>query len=106
MGNSGSHGLGAALACVAAVTRSHAVLAPLSAIFAVEALSCVLQMAWWSYTKRVFGKGAKLIKRAPLHHHLEFSGWHETSIVVMAVAVQMLLCVAVLVIWPRGHIWP
>lgn len=105
MGNSGSHGLGAALACVAAVTCSHAVVAPLSAVFALEALSCVLQMGWWWYTVRAFGEGRRLIKRAPLHHHLEFSGWHETSIVAVAVAVQLLLCAAVLAVWQRGYIF-
>lgn len=60
-------------------------------------------MAWWRYTKRVRGKGERLLKRAPLHHHLEFSGWHETKIVVRAVAVQMIFCVAVLIIWPQGY---
>lgn len=105
MGNSGAHGLGAALACVAAVTGTHAVLAPLSAVFAVEALSCVLQVGWWSYTKRTRGQGEKLLKRAPLHHHLEFSGWHETKVVFVAVAVQILICVGALMMWPRSQVW-
>lgn len=105
MGNSCSHGLGAALATVAAVSRSHAVLAPLSALFALEAFSCVLQILWWTCTKRAFGEGRRLLKRAPLHHHLEFSGWHETQIVFVAVVMQIVICVTVLRVWPQDYMW-
>ena len=58
----------------------------------VEALSVMLQVSYFKYTKRRFGQGRRLFQMAPLHHHFEKKGWKETQVVVRFWIVTMLLC--------------
>ena len=61
-------------------------------IFVVEALSVMLQVTWFKYTKKKYGEGRRILKMAPLHHHFEKSGWKETQVVVRFWIITMLLC--------------
>ena len=63
----------------------------LSGIFAVESLSVVLQVGYYKATKDADGKGKRLFKMAPIHHHLELSGWTETQVVGVFYAIEVLL---------------
>ena len=92
MGDVGALALGAALGTVAVIVRQEIVLAIMGGIFVVEALSVMLQVTWFKYTKRRYGEGRRLLKMAPLHHHFEKSGWKETQVVVRFWIVTMLLC--------------
>jgi phospho-N-acetylmuramoyl-pentapeptide-transferase len=65
---------------------------PYGGIFVAEALSVIVQVAWFKYTKRRFGEGRRLLLMAPLHHHFEKKGWAETQVVVRFWVVTMLLC--------------
>ena len=92
MGDVGALALGAALGTIAVIVRQEIVLAIMGGIFVVEALSVMLQVMFFKYTKRRYGTGRRLFKMAPLHHHFEKSGWKETQVVVRFWIITMLLC--------------
>ena len=92
MGDVGALALGAALGTIAVIVRQEIVLAIMGGIFVVEALSVMLQVTCFKYTKRKDGEGRRLLKMAPLHHHFEKSGWKETQVVVRFWIITMLLC--------------
>ena len=92
MGDVGALALGAALGTVAVIVRQEIVLAIMGGIFVVEALSVMLQVTWFKYSKKKYGEGLRLLKMAPLHHHFEKSGWQETQVVVRFWIITMLLC--------------
>jgi len=92
MGDVGALALGGALGTIAVIVRQEIVLAVMGGIFVVEALSVMLQVSYFKYTKRRFGEGRRILKMAPLHHHFEKSGWKETQVVVRFWIITMLLC--------------
>jgi phospho-N-acetylmuramoyl-pentapeptide-transferase len=98
MGDTGSLALGGALAAVGILTENIFALLILSGIFAIEALSVTLQVGYYKATKDADGKGKRLFKMAPIHHHLELSGWKETQVVGVFYAIQVLLVIITLVI--------
>jgi phospho-N-acetylmuramoyl-pentapeptide-transferase len=92
MGDVGALALGAALGTIAVIVRQEIVLAIMGGIFVAEALSVMVQVGYFKYTRRKFGTGRRLLKMAPLHHHFEKSGWKETQVVVRFWIITMLLC--------------
>ena len=92
MGDVGALALGGALGTIAVIVRQEIVLAIMGGIFVVEALSVMLQVSWFKYTKKKYGEGRRILKMAPLHHHFEKSGWRETQVVVRFWIITMLLC--------------
>ncbi len=92
MGDVGALALGAALGTVAVIVRQEIVLAIMGGIFVVEALSVMLQVTYFKYSKKKYGQGRRLFKMAPLHHHFEKEGWKETQVVVRFWIITMLLC--------------
>jgi phospho-N-acetylmuramoyl-pentapeptide-transferase len=92
MGDVGALALGAALGTIAVIVRQEIVLAIMGGIFVVEAVSVMLQVGYFKYTKRRFGQGRRLFQMAPLHHHFEKKGWKETQVVVRFWIITMLLC--------------
>ncbi len=74
MGDTGSMGLGVLLAIVAFLTNTVFILPIIGIIFVIEALSFFLQIIWRKLFKR------KLFLSAPIHHHLEASGWPESKV--------------------------
>ena len=92
MGDVGALALGGALGTIAVIVRQEIVLAIMGGIFVVEALSVMLQVTWFKYTKKRYGEGRRLLKMAPLHHHFEKSGWKETQVVIRFWIITMLLC--------------
>ena len=92
MGDVGALALGAALGTIAVIVRQEIVLAIMGGIFVVEALSVMLQVLYFKYTRKRFGTGRRILKMAPLHHHFEKSGWKETQVVVRFWIITMLLC--------------
>ena len=75
MGDTGSLALGASLGTVALVIKAEIMLIIVGGIFVVEVLSVILQV--WSFRTRQ----KRIFKMAPLHHHFELLGWHETKVV-------------------------
>ena len=92
MGDVGALALGASLGTIAVIVRQEIVLFIMGGIFVVEALSVMLQVSYFKYTKKRFGAGRRLLKMAPLHHHFEKQGWKETQVVVRFWIITMLLC--------------
>ncbi len=76
MGDVGSLSLGATLAVVALMTGQWLLLPLVGIMFVAEALSVMLQVAYFKLTH-----GKRLFKMAPLHHHFELLGWSETQVV-------------------------
>lgn len=98
MGDTGSLALGGALASVALLSNSLWALFVLGGIFFVETLSVMAQVSYYKATKGPDGIGKRLFKMAPLHHHLELSGWAETQVVGTFYAISgilALLCLAI-----------
>ncbi len=81
MGDTGALALGGALGAVALLSNSLWILLIISGIFLVETLSVIAQVGYYKATKGPDGIGKRLLKMAPLHHHLELSGWLETQVV-------------------------
>jgi phospho-N-acetylmuramoyl-pentapeptide-transferase len=92
MGDVGALALGGALGTIAVITRQEIVLAIMGGIFVAEALSVIIQVSWFKYTRRRYGEGRRIFLMAPLHHHFEKKGWTETQVVVRFWIVTMLLC--------------
>jgi phospho-N-acetylmuramoyl-pentapeptide-transferase len=76
MGDTGSLGLGGAIAGMAVMTKSEVLLIVIGGIFVIEALSVAAQV----FTFRVFRR--RILLMAPIHHHFELMGWSETKIIV------------------------
>jgi phospho-N-acetylmuramoyl-pentapeptide-transferase len=68
------------------------VLGIMGGVFVAEALSVMIQVSWFKYTKRRYGEGRRIFLMAPLHHHFEKKGWAESQVVVRFWIVTMLLC--------------
>lgn len=92
MGDVGALALGAALGTIAVIVRQEIVLFIMGGIFVAEALSVMVQVSYFKYTKKRYGVGQRVLKMAPLHHHFEKSGWKETQVVVRFWIITMLLC--------------
>ena len=92
MGDVGALALGGALGTIAVIVRQEIVLAIMGGIFVAEAISVMVQVSYFKYTKKKYGEGRRILKMAPLHHHFEKSGWKETQVVVRFWIITMLLC--------------
>jgi phospho-N-acetylmuramoyl-pentapeptide-transferase len=92
MGDVGALALGGALGTIAVIVRQEIVLAIMGGIFVVEALSVMVQVMYFKYTKKRYGTGQRILLMAPLHHHFEKTGWKETQVVVRFWIITMLLC--------------
>jgi phospho-N-acetylmuramoyl-pentapeptide-transferase len=95
MGDTGSMGLGGALAAFAIVTKTEILLLLIGGIFVVEALSVILQVVTF---KRL---GRRILLMAPLHHHFEMKAWSETRIMVRFWIAAAILCACAFVLYYR-----
>ncbi len=81
MGDTGSLALGGIIAVMAFSVRKELVLPLLTGIFLIENVSVMIQVAYFKYTKKKFGEGRRVFLMAPLHHHYQKKGYHESKIV-------------------------
>ena len=88
MGDTGSLFLGGAVAALAFVFDMPLVLIPVGIIYILETLSDIIQVGYFKLTH-----GKRFFKMAPLHHHLELSGWSEAKLVVVFSLVTLAGCV-------------
>lgn len=82
MGDTGSLPLGGLLGYVAVVTRQELLLVIAGGVFVMEAGSVILQVGYFKMTRRRSGKGRRLFRVAPIHHHFHLGGWAESKVVV------------------------
>ncbi|MCY6370355.1 phospho-N-acetylmuramoyl-pentapeptide-transferase [Clostridium ganghwense] len=86
MGDTGSLALGGAVGVVAMILKLPLLIIIVGGIYVAETVSVILQVA----SNKLFGK--RIFKMAPLHHHFELSGWHETKVVTVFSIVTVILC--------------
>ena len=72
LGDTGSLAIGGAIAMLAILIKQELLLIIVGGVFVIEAASVVIQSGYFKYTKKRFGKGRRVFKCAPLHHHFEF----------------------------------
>ena len=94
MGDTGSLALGGAIGTMMILIKKEFLLPILGGVFFAETVSVIIQVAYFKYTRKKYGEGRRLFKMAPLHHHFEKSGLHESKIVsrfyIMAVLMAII----------------
>ncbi len=93
MGDTGSLPLGGIIAVFAIVIRKELLLPLLCGIFLIESLSVLIQVGWFKTTKMIYGEGRRVFKMAPLHHHYQKQGLHESKIVQRFFIIGILVAV-------------
>ena len=81
MGDTGSLTLGALISVIAVIVRKELIIPILCGVFFIETLSVILQVTYFKYTRIKKGVGRRIFKMAPLHHHYQKLGFHESKIV-------------------------
>ena len=97
MGDTGSLALGGIIAVVAILIRKELLIPILCGIFLIENVSVLLQVGYFKYTKKKYGVGKRVFKMAPLHHHYQKLGMHESKIVTRFWIVGIMLAVITVV---------
>ena len=97
MGDTGSLTIGALIAVIALLVRKELLLPILCGIFLVEALSVILQVGYFKYSRSKWGEGRRVFLMSPLHHHYQKKGFHESKIVARFWIVGILLAVLTIV---------
>ena len=93
MGDTGSLALGGAIGGLAILVKKEFLLPILGGVFFAETISVILQVSYFKYTKKKYGTGKRLFKMAPLHHHFEKAGLHESKIVLRFYIIAVLLAI-------------
>jgi len=81
MGDTGSLALGGAFGIIAVLIHQPFVLVIAGGVFVAEAVSVIVQKGWFKFTRLRTGAGQRIFLMAPLHHHFEKKGWHESQVV-------------------------
>ena len=92
MGDTGSLAIGGIIAVFALCIRKELLLPLLCGIFLAEAVSVMVQVGYFKYTKRKYGEGRRVLLMSPLHHHYQKRGVFETKIVMRFFIISILLC--------------
>ena len=85
MGDTGSLALGGYLGAIGIITKHEIVLAITGGLFVLEAISVIIQVASYKLT------GKRVFKMAPIHHHFEKKGWHESTVVIRFWIISIIL---------------
>jgi phospho-N-acetylmuramoyl-pentapeptide-transferase len=97
MGDTGSLTIGGIIAVFALCIRKELLLPLLCGVFLVEALSVMVQVGYFKYTKRKYGEGRRVLLMSPLHHHYQKKGLFETKIMMRFFIISLLLAAMTLV---------
>ena len=82
MGDTGSLALGGALGIIAVLIHQPLMLVIAGGVFVAETVSVIIQTSYFKYTRKRYGTGRRVFLMAPLHHHFERKGWHESQVVI------------------------
>ena len=93
MGDTGSLALGGIIAVFAIIIRKELMIPVICGIFLIENVSVMTQVAYFKYTKKKFGEGKRVFRMAPLHHHYQVLGMHESKIVARFWIIGVMLAV-------------
>ena len=97
MGDTGSLALGGLIGYISIVIRQELMLFLVGGIFVAEAVSVMLQVGYFKYTRKRYGEGRRIFLMSPLHHHFQRKGWTETQVVVRFWCIGAMLAVMALV---------
>ena len=97
MGDTGSLTIGGIIAVFALCIRKELLLPLLCGVFLVEALSVMVQVGYFKYTKRKYGEGRRILLMSPIHHHYQKKGLFETKIMMRFFIASLLLSALTLV---------
>lgn len=87
MGDTGSLTLGGVLGLVAIIVKQEVLMMVICGIFIAEAVSVIIQVSYYKMTKK------RIFRCAPLHHHFQFKGWHESKVTIRFWVIAALLAV-------------
>jgi phospho-N-acetylmuramoyl-pentapeptide-transferase len=82
MGDTGSLALGGLIGTIAFMVQQPLTLVIVGGVFVWEAVSVLIQVGWFKYTRRRYGEGRRFFRMAPIHHHFQKQGWPETKVVL------------------------
>lgn len=94
MGDVGSLSIGGALGTVAILTKQEFLLPFVGGIFIIEALSVMMQVGYFKFTKKTRGVGKRIFRQAPIHHHFQLGGMTEAKVVFRFVIIAVLFALA------------
>ena len=97
MGDTGSLTIGGIIAVIAFAVRKEFLIPILCGIFLAETLSVMLQVSYFKHTKKKYGEGKRIFLMAPLHHHYQKKGYHESKIVTRFWIIGVLLAIVTIV---------
>ena len=97
MGDTGSLTIGGIIAVVALSVRKELLIPVLCGVFFFESLSVILQVGYFKYTKKKTGVGKRIFLMAPVHHHFQKQGHHESKIVTRFWIITIALAIISLV---------
>jgi phospho-N-acetylmuramoyl-pentapeptide-transferase len=97
MGDTGSLTIGGVIAVIAIMVRKELLIPLLCGIFFAETISVMLQVGYFKYSKKRFGEGKRIFLMAPLHHHYQKKGYHESKIVTRFWIIGILLAIVTIV---------
>lgn len=87
MGDTGSLALGGAVGAIAILMKMPWIILVAGLIYVIEALSVIIQVAYYKRTRK------RILKMAPIHHHFELSGWKETKVVFVFWMITIICCI-------------
>ena len=88
MGDTGSLAIGGALGTAAICTKQELLLVVIGGVFVLEALSVILQVGSFKL------RGKRIFAMAPIHHHFELRGWHESQVIIRFWIISIVLAMA------------
>ena len=97
MGDTGSLTIGAIISVIAIMVRKELLLPLLCGIFLIENLSVIIQVFYYKYSKTKTGFGKRVFLMAPIHHHFQKKGMHESKIVSRFWIIGIILSVLTIV---------
>ncbi len=97
MGDTGSLTIGGVIAVIAIIIRKELLIPILCGIFFAESISVMLQVGYFKYTRNKYGEGRRIFLMAPLHHHYQKKGYHESKIVTRFWIIGILLAIVTIV---------
>ena len=97
MGDTGSLTIGALISVIAIIVRKELLIPLLCGVFLIEIFSVIIQVTYFKYTKKKIGKGIRIFRMSPIHHHFQKLGYHESKVVARFWIIGILLAVLTIV---------
>jgi len=94
MGDTGSLALGGLIGIIAFMVQQPLTLVIVGGVFVWEAVSVIIQVGYFKYTKRSTGEGKRYFLMAPIHHHFQRKGWPETKVVLRFWVISLICAIA------------